>query len=210
MPSSLVIAEITTSQIDKFVVGASRKEATYVVKISKHNIVAASRPAARQRPAYAKLEIATENFKRSADSVASTNHRMAATLKTLTTLIQNLPGAVAAGIDPAELNEIKEQLSAIRKELASATETSGTQDFLAVNESLQQLKATIEGTLIVANDQAAHATGQAAQELKELTRVVEGRTGKLTTLVFLSLACSIFAALCAFAGILTMLLKQVK
>ena len=161
--------------------------------------------------AHAQLQTATENFKRSADSVASTNNRMAATLKTLTTLIQNLPGAAAGGgLDPTELAEIKGQLAAIREVLANAPATHGTQDFKTITESLQQLKETVEGTLIVANDQSAQATGQAARDLKELARVIEGRTGKLTTLVLLSLMCSIFAALCAFAGILTMLLKQAK
>ena len=160
--------------------------------------------------AHANLLTATENFKRSADSVASTNNRMARTLKTLTTLIQNLPNVAAGGLDPGDLTEIKEQLSAIREALANPKETPGTQGFQTVTESLRQLKETVEGTLIVANDQAAHATGQAALELKELARIIEARTGKLTTLVLLSLVCSIFAALCAFGGILTMLLKMVK
>ncbi len=161
------------------------------------------------RLSHAKLEAAAENVKRSADSVASTNNRMAATLKTLATLMQNLTGA-AGGIDPADLAEVKGQLVAIRKTLADAPAPAETSDFQPITGLVRQLKTTVEDALTAANDQITQTTNRAAQDVKELTKVVEGRTSKLTTLVFLSLACSIFAALCAFAGVLTMLLKQGK
>ena len=159
---------------------------------------------------HAKLETVAENVKRSADSVASTNNRMAAILKTLGTLAQNLSGATDAGIDPADLAEIKGQLTAIREAQCDAPIPAETSDFHAITELLQQLKGTVENALSGANDQAAQATSRTAQGVKELTKIIEGRTSKLTTLVFVSLACSIFAALCAFAGVLTMLLKQGK
>ncbi|MBL7219056.1 MAG: hypothetical protein ISS69_03005 [Phycisphaerae bacterium] len=161
--------------------------------------------------AHAKLETAAENVKRSADSVASTNNRMAAILKTLATLVQDLPGAAAgSGIAPADLAEIKAQLTAIRDAQANVPAASESPDLQAITELLEPLKATVESALSAASDQTTLTTNQAAQDVKELTRIIEGRTGKLSTLVLLSLACSIFAALCAFAGVLTMLLKQGK
>ncbi|MBC8373917.1 MAG: hypothetical protein H8E53_10015 [Planctomycetes bacterium] len=165
---------------------------------------------------HAKLETAAENVKRSADSVASTNNRMSATIKGLGTLIQNLTGSVAGGIDPADLAGIKGQLTAIREELArapapiEAPAVAPAPNFEAITGLLQPLKTTVEEALAAAKNESAQSTSQTAQDVKEITRLIEGRTGKLTTLVFLSLACSIFAALCAFAGILTMLLKMVK
>ncbi|MDP6544741.1 MAG: hypothetical protein QGH60_12170 [Phycisphaerae bacterium] len=166
---------------------------------------------------HAKLETAAENVKRSADSVASTNNRMAATIKKLGTVIQNLTGSITGGIDPADLAELKGQLTTIRDTLANLPAPPEASepaiDIEAVTELLQPLKTTVEEALTTANnqsDQTAQTTNRAAQDLKEFTRLIEGRTGKLTILVFLSLACSIFAALCAFAGILTMLLKAGK
>ena len=153
--------------------------------------------------AYAKLVAAAENVQRSSDSVASTNNRMAATLKTLAT-------ASAGGVDPSDLSEIKGQLVAIKEALANAPEPTDGPDFHAFTESLQQLKAAVENASTTANDQTAQATSQAAKDVKEFTKVIEGRTSKLSTLVILSLACSIFAALCAFAGVLTLLLRQGK
>jgi hypothetical protein len=163
---------------------------------------------------HAKLETAAENVKRSADSVASTNNRLAATIKGLGTLIQNFTGSVTGGVDPADLAEIKGQLTAIREELAKAPAPleapAPAPDLEAITGLLQPLKTTVEEALAAAKNESAQSTSQTARDVKEITRLVEGRTGKLTTLVFLSLACSIFAALCAFAGILTMLLKMVK
>ena len=153
--------------------------------------------------AYAKLVAAAENVKRSSDSVASTNNRMAATLKTLDT-------AGLGGGAPADLAEIKGQLVAIREAMTDAPEPADGPDFHAFTESLQQLKDTVENALTAANDQTAQTANQAAKDVKEFTKVIEGHTSKLTTLVVLSLACSIFAALCAFAGVLTMLLRQGK
>ena len=158
--------------------------------------------------AHAKLETAAENVKRSADSVASTNNRMAAILKTLTTVIRDFAGPAAGGLDPADLTEIKEQFAAIREALANAPGQAEATDLQPLTELLQQLKGTVENALSGANDQAAQATSRAAQDVRELTKIIEGRTSKLTTLVVLSLACSVFAALCAFAGVLTMLLKK--
>ena len=160
---------------------------------------------------HTKLETAAENVKRSADSVASTNNRMAAILKTLGTLIKSLPGAAAGGgLDPADLAGIKGQLTAIREALANTPAPAEAPDLGAITELFQQLKTTVENALTAASDQATQATNRAAQNVKELTKVIEGRTGKLTTLVVVSVVCSIFAALCAFAGILTMLLKLTK
>ena len=151
--------------------------------------------------AYAKLVAAAENVQRSSDSVASTNNRMAAALKTLDT-------ATTGGVNPADLSQIKKQLVAIKESLANANapEPVDGPDFTVFTESLQQLKVSVENALTSANGK----TVQSAKEVKEFTKLIEGRTGKLTTLVVLSLACSIFAALCAFAGVLTMLLRQAK
>jgi len=159
---------------------------------------------------HAKLETAAENVKRSADSVASTNNRMAAILKTLATLVQDLPGAATGGVAPADLAEIKGALTAIREAHANAPATAEAPDLQAITELLQPLKATVESALSAATDQSTQTANRAAQDVRELTRVIEGRTSKLSTMVLLSLACSIFAALCAFAGVLTMLLKQGK
>jgi hypothetical protein len=153
--------------------------------------------------AYAKLEAAAENVQRSSDSIASTNNRMAATLKTLST-------AGPGGVAPADLTEIKKQLTAVRETLSKAPQSGEGPDFKAFTESLQQLKAAIENPSTTTDDQAAQTAKQTAKDVKEFTKVIEGRTGKLTTLVVLSLACSIFAALCAFAGVLTLLLRQGK
>jgi hypothetical protein len=153
--------------------------------------------------AYAKVEAAAENVQRSSDSIASTNNRMAATLKTLST-------AGPGGIDPAEIAEIKKQLAAIQDTLGKAPEPIAGPDFQAFTQSLQQLKAAIENSSTATDDQAAQSAKQTAKDVQEFTKVFEGRTGKLTTLVVLSIACSIFAALCAFAGVLTMLLRQGK
>ncbi|MDP6633544.1 MAG: hypothetical protein QGG42_01430 [Phycisphaerae bacterium] len=151
--------------------------------------------------AYAKLAAAAENVQRSSDSIASTNNRMAAALKALS-------AGGAAGTDPADLAQIKEQLAAIRDGLANSPEPVGGPDFQEFKESLQELKTAVENAPAGSDDGTAHAAAEIAKDVKELTKVVEGRTGKLTTLVVLALACSIFAALCAFAGILTMLLTQ--
>jgi len=169
---------------------------------------------------HAKLETATENVKRSADSVASTNNRMAAAIKKLGTVIQNFTGTITGGVDPGELDKVKVQLTGVKKQLtaiaealANPPEPAETFDLDAITELLQPLKATVEEALTAASDQsnhAAQATGRTAQDVKEITKLIEGRTGKLTTLVVVSLACSIFAALCAFAGVLTMLLKSTK
>ena len=149
--------------------------------------------------AYAKLVTAAENVQRSSDSVASTNNRMAAALKTLGT-------ASTGGVDPVDLSLIKKQLVAIKESLAKAPEPVDGPDFNAFTESLQQLKTSVENALTDANGK----TAQSAKDAKEFTKLIEGRTSKLTTLVVLSLACGIFAALCAFAGVLTMLLRQAK
>ena len=162
---------------------------------------------------HAKLETAAENVKRSADSVASTNNRMAATIKTLGTVIQNFTGTITGGVDPTDLDTIKVQLTAITEALANPPAPPEAIDLGAITELLQPLKATVEEALTAANDQsdqASQATGRTAQDVKEITKLVEGRTSKITTLVVVSVACSIFAALCAFAGILTMLLKSTK
>jgi len=168
------------------------------------------------RLSQAKLEAASENVKRSADSVAATNNRMAASLKRVETLLKDCRGTITGGIDPDDLAEIKRQLAAITEAATNPPALEATApvlDLEAIGELVQPLKTTVEEALIAANDQsdqAAKATDRSAQDVKEITRLIEGRTGKLTTLVFLSLACSIFAALCAFAGVLTMLLKMVK
>ena len=165
----------------------------------------------------AKLDTATENVKRSADSVAATNNRMAAALKRLETVLKDCRGTVTGGIDPDDLAEIKRQLNAISEATSNPPSppeaSTPVLDLEAIGELVQPLKTTVEEALLAANDQsdqAAKATDRSAQDVREITKLIEGRTGKLSTLVLLSLACSIFAALCAFAGVLTMLLKQGK
>ena len=140
------------------------------------------------KQAYIKLAAAGENAQRASDSIGATNNRMAKAIKTLKTV-------GTGGVDPAQLAEIKAQLAAIRETLAKAPEPTGAADFQAFTESLGQLKVAVES--------AAAAGG-----IKDLAKSIDQRAGKLTLLVALSLACSIFAALCAFGGVLAILLTS--
>jgi len=153
--------------------------------------------------AYAKLVTAAENIQRSSDSIASTNNRMAATLKSLT-------ASGAAGTDPAELAEIKAQLAAIKQAMEKQPQAADAPDFQAFTESLGKLKTAVEQASTPEPAQTAEMADQTAREFEEFSKKIEGRTGKLTMLVVITLACSIFAALCAFAGVLTLLLRSGK
>jgi len=147
---------------------------------------------------YTKLVTAAENIQRSSDSIAATNNRMAAALKTLKT---------AGGVDPRDLAEIQGQLVAISEMLSAAPRPAEAPNFQAFTESLQQLKAAVENASRAPDDQAAQTAVQTSKDVKEFAKTIEQRTGKLTTLVVVAMASSIFAALCAFAAVLAMLLK---
>ncbi len=147
------------------------------------------------KQAYAKLTTAAENVHRASDSIGATNNRMAKAVRTMEI-------AGAGDVDPAELAEIKQQLTAIRELLAKSPEPAEAPDFQTFTESLGQLKVAVENASTARNDR----TFAVGDDIKELTRSFEGRTAKLTLLITLSLACSIFAALCAFGGVLAMLL----
>jgi hypothetical protein len=144
------------------------------------------------KQAYIQLTTSAENVKRASDSIGATNNRMAKAIRTLEI-------AGAGGIDPADLTEIKSQLAAIAEKLEAAGEPP---DLGAITESLEQVKSTIQ----IASSARGDQSDASAEAIKDIAKSVDARFGKLTLLVALAMACSIFAALCAFGGILAMLL----
>ena len=149
------------------------------------------------KQAYIQLSTSAENVKRASDSIGATNNRMAKAIRTLEI-------AGAGGIDPADLSEIKSQLATIAEKLEAAGAQAEPPDLRPITESLEQLKTTIQTASSARSDQS----DASAEAIKEVAKGFDARIGKLTLLVALAMACSIFAALCAFGGILAMLLTS--
>jgi len=163
------------------------------------------------------LQTSVENVKRSADSVASTNNRMAATNKALAVASEKFAAATPGQITQslAELEKELEQIRDIRKaaavsvhdHLQEGLESIAARDQVAMKEMIDKLEDVLEGVIDAAEEKSRQASDEMTGAFAEFARTLEQRMGKLTILILVTIACCGFAALCAFATVLTLLLK---